>query len=206
QVVTIKDRSDFVTKLSTSSYSAATAFVAQPSFVPGRGVVRLVTETANSAALDVESFGEAFLVMSVTPHKYWHITIDGRGAVPVAVRAAGTVAMVLYNPLHDRSAGTQLWIPKRTRMAPEIARLQQYGRIDTSKQNEIDGARSLAAILEQAGAHPEIIESAPGRANLVARIKGKRDGEALLLLHHIDVVAANPAEWTHPPVAAAIRA
>src|SRR5205807_2627879 len=105
------------------------------------------------------------------------------------VVAAAAVAIVVYNHLPDRSAGAQLWIPKRTRISPEIARLQQYVRIDTSKQNEIDGARFLAAILEQAGVHPEIIESAPGRANLVARIKGKRDGEALLLLHHIDVVS-----------------
>jgi hypothetical protein len=83
QVVTIKDRHDFVTKLSTGSYSDATAFIAQPSFVPGRGVVQAVTETANTATLDVESFGDGFLVMSVTPHKYWRVTVDGGRAVPV---------------------------------------------------------------------------------------------------------------------------
>ena len=83
QVVTIKDRQDFVSKLSTASYSDATAFIAQPGFVPGRGVVRAVKETANSAALDVESFGDAFLVMSVTPHKYWRITVDGGRSVPI---------------------------------------------------------------------------------------------------------------------------
>jgi len=33
--------------------------------------VRGFVETANSATLDVESFGQGFLVMSVTPHKYW---------------------------------------------------------------------------------------------------------------------------------------
>jgi hypothetical protein len=83
QVVTIKDREDFVKKLTAGSYSDATAFIAQPSFVPARGVVRAVTESANSASMEVESFGEGFLVLSVTPHKYWHITIDGGRAVPV---------------------------------------------------------------------------------------------------------------------------
>lgn len=77
QVVTIRDRSDFVKQLSTSSFSSAVAFVARPSFVPARGVVQRVVETANTASLDVESLGDGFLVMSVTPHKYWNIRIDG---------------------------------------------------------------------------------------------------------------------------------
>jgi hypothetical protein len=77
QVVTIRDRADFVKQLTTSSFSSAVAFVARPSFVPARGIVQHVTETANTASLDVESLGEGFLVMSVTPHKYWNIRIDG---------------------------------------------------------------------------------------------------------------------------------
>ncbi len=88
QIVTIKDRSDFVKKLSANSYSERVAFVQRPAFVPAGGVVRSVRETANSATLDVESFGEAFLVMSVTPHKYWGITIDGR-PVPAIVTNIG---------------------------------------------------------------------------------------------------------------------
>ncbi len=57
-------------------------------FVPADGVVRSVRESANSATLDVESFGQAFLVMSVTPHKYWGITIDDR-TVPAIVTNIG---------------------------------------------------------------------------------------------------------------------
>jgi uncharacterized membrane protein YfhO len=53
--------------------------VRAPAFVPARGVVHSWRETANTAALDVESLGaKGFLVMSVTPHKYWRITLDGR--------------------------------------------------------------------------------------------------------------------------------
>ena len=83
QIVTIRDRHDFVNKLGAGTYSAATAFIAQPSFVPSKGVVRDVVETANTATLDVESFGQGFLVMSVTPHKYWRIRVDERPAVPI---------------------------------------------------------------------------------------------------------------------------
>ena len=84
QIVTIRDREDFVKRLSTSNFSTRVAFVARPSFVPGSGVVTRITETANTAALDVESSGQGFLVMSVTPHKYWNIRVDG-ARVPAIV-------------------------------------------------------------------------------------------------------------------------
>ncbi|MEO8381988.1 MAG: hypothetical protein ABI779_20160 [Acidobacteriota bacterium] len=77
QVVTIRDRHDFVAKLSKESFSDATAFVAAPSFVPSRGEVLRVQETANTASLDVRTPGKAFLVLSVTPNKYWKVTVDG---------------------------------------------------------------------------------------------------------------------------------
>src|SRR5438309_9238109 len=41
------------------------------------------------------------------------------------------------------------------------------------------------------------------RSNLYARLKGRRSGEGLLLLNHMDVVPAKPAEWRRPPFAAA---
>jgi TM2 domain-containing membrane protein YozV len=84
QVLTIRDRADFVKQLTTSSFSSGVAFVQRPAFVPASGVVKRVVETANTAAIDVESFGQGFLVMSVTPHKYWTIRMDGR-RVPAIV-------------------------------------------------------------------------------------------------------------------------
>jgi acetylornithine deacetylase/succinyl-diaminopimelate desuccinylase-like protein len=131
-----------------------------------------------------------------------------RWTIPLIVLiagAAGIAALMLYNRHVQQDTSSQLWIPKPTRITPEIARLQEYVRIDTSKGNEIDGARFLAAILARDKVPSEIIESAPGRASLYARIKGKRDGDALLLLNHIDVVAAPPAGWSHPPFAAEAR-
>ena len=84
QIVTIRDRQDFVAKLSNESFSRKVAFVPQPGYVPARGIVRAVRESANRATLDVESFGQGFLVMSVTPHKYWRVAVDGR-PVPAVV-------------------------------------------------------------------------------------------------------------------------
>ena len=78
QVVTIRNRHDFVRNLSKARYSDATAFITAPSFVPANGVVRGLRETANTATIDVQASGKAYLVMSVTPNKYWRVTIDGK--------------------------------------------------------------------------------------------------------------------------------
>lgn len=88
QIVTIRDRKDFVRKLIDGSYSKQVAFVYEPSFVPARGTVHGYRETANTAVIDVTSEGRAFLVMSVTPHKYWRITIDGRAVEPLITNIA----------------------------------------------------------------------------------------------------------------------
>lgn len=99
QIVTIRNRHDFVEKLSNESFSRAVAFVERPGFVPARGVVRQAVETANRATLDVESFGQGFLVMSVTPHKYWRIRIDGR-AVPAVVTNIGYQGIIVTPGRH----------------------------------------------------------------------------------------------------------
>lgn len=83
QMVTIRDRKDFVKKLVDGSYSKRSAFVHGPAFVPAAGVVKGHRETANTATIDVSTPGKGFLVMSVTPHKYWHVTIDGKPAESV---------------------------------------------------------------------------------------------------------------------------
>ncbi len=112
--------------------------------------------------------------------------------------------------IHDRRVSEELaqqttYVPRQTHMTPEVQLLQEYVRIDTSNPpgNELPAARWLARMIEAAGVHAEIIEPAPRRANLYARIKGNRPGEGLLLLHHMDVVPAS-GKWTRPPFAAEI--
>ncbi|MEC9443028.1 MAG: M20/M25/M40 family metallo-hydrolase [Myxococcota bacterium] len=79
-------------------------------------------------------------------------------------------------------------------------------RIDTTNPpgNERPAADLLAESLREDGIEPWIAESAPGRANLVARLPANRESnlEPLLLAGHTDVVPANADEWTHPPFAA----
>jgi acetylornithine deacetylase/succinyl-diaminopimelate desuccinylase-like protein len=64
----------------------------------------------------------------------------------------------------------------------------------------------VAARLAEAGVEPVLLESAPGRANVVARVAGREpDAPALLVHGHLDVVPADPSSWTVPPFAGEIR-
>jgi hypothetical protein len=100
QIVTIKDRQDFLQKLIGQKFSSKVAFITRPGFVPGNGIVRSVVETANRATIDVDSFGQGFLVMSVTPHKYWSIYLDDV-RVPAVVTNIGYQGIVV-TPGHHR--------------------------------------------------------------------------------------------------------
>jgi acetylornithine deacetylase/succinyl-diaminopimelate desuccinylase-like protein len=94
-------------------------------------------------------------------------------------------------------------------------------RIDTTNRGggdarERPAAEYVAARLAEAGLEPVLLESAPGRANVVARIAGGGDEtsagaaegaqEGALLLHgHLDVVPADPADWSVPPFSGEVR-
>jgi acetylornithine deacetylase/succinyl-diaminopimelate desuccinylase-like protein len=92
-------------------------------------------------------------------------------------------------------------------------------RIDTTNRGggdarERPAAEYVAARLAEAGLEPVLLESAPGRANVVARVSGTGPGagaqqgarEGALLLHgHLDVVPADPAAWSVHPFSGEIR-
>jgi acetylornithine deacetylase/succinyl-diaminopimelate desuccinylase-like protein len=84
--------------------------------------------------------------------------------------------------------------------------LQAYVRLNTVNPpgNEIEAARFIASLFDEAGITYEMAESAPGRANIWAKIEGG-DEPGLVLLHHMDVVPANPEFWTVDPLGGEIR-
>ena len=49
------------------------------------------------------------------------------------------------------------------------------------------------------------MESAPGRGSVITRLKGSGEKPNLLLLSHLDVVAANPSEWSVNPFAGTVK-
>jgi len=103
-------------------------------------------------------------------------------------------------------------VDQLTEAGAEAARLAaDLIRIDTTNRgggdaNERPAAEYVAARLAEAGAVPVLLESAPGRANVVARVSGSDPGEPALLLHgHLDVVPADPASWSVHPFSGEIR-
>ncbi|MFN8471920.1 MAG: M20/M25/M40 family metallo-hydrolase [Anaerolineae bacterium] len=79
--------------------------------------------------------------------------------------------------------------------------LQDLLRLDTTNPpgNEIIAADYIADRLQQVGIEPTVLESAPGRGNVVGRLKGTGEEAPLLLMGHVDVVPAEPAKWERPP-------
>jgi acetylornithine deacetylase/succinyl-diaminopimelate desuccinylase-like protein len=87
------------------------------------------------------------------------------------------------------------------------ALLSDLIRINTTNPpgNETPAAKYLAETLEREGFECEVLESAPGRGNLITRLKGTGEKPSLLLLSHLDVVAANPKEWSVNPFSGLVK-
>lgn len=82
-----------------------------------------------------------------------------------------------------------------------VSHLSALIRLDTSNPpgNEIAVARHLSRELSRSGIAHQVLESEPGRANLVARLPGTGDEPPLMLLGHADVVGAQAGGWSRPP-------
>lgn len=85
--------------------------------------------------------------------------------------------------------------------AEAIEHFKALLRLDTTNPpgDERKAADYLASVLAKDGIEHRIFESKPGRASLVARVRGNGKRAPLLLNGHLDVVPADPDYWTHPP-------
>ncbi|BCJ40403.1 peptidase M20 [Actinoplanes ianthinogenes] len=90
---------------------------------------------------------------------------------------------------------------------------QDLLRIDTTNTGdprttvgERVAAEYVAEKLADAGIESRLLESAPKRANLVARIPGADRSRGALLVHgHLDVVPADPREWSVDPFSGEVK-
>ncbi len=71
--------------------------------------------------------------------------------------------------------------------------------------NETEAAKYLAEDLEKDGLDCELLESSPGRGNVITRVKGSGEKPSLLLLSHLDVVPADPKEWSVDPFEGVVK-
>ena len=92
------------------------------------------------------------------------------------------------------------------RLCTELIRIDTSNYGDNTGPGERAAAEYVVAKLDEAGIASELIETAPGRANVFARIKGTApDRDALLVHGHLDVVPANAADWRVDPFSGEIK-
>ncbi|MGH2443837.1 MAG: M20/M25/M40 family metallo-hydrolase, partial [Chloroflexota bacterium] len=91
--------------------------------------------------------------------------------------------------------------PAKTQAEESVRYLRDLLRFDTTNPpgNETRAVQYLAGVLRSEGYDPQVIESAPGRGNVVARFPGTGELEPFLVFVHVDVVTAESACWSHDP-------
>jgi len=91
--------------------------------------------------------------------------------------------------------------------AEAVRLLQELIRINTTNPpgNERAAALHLQKVLDSEGIETKLLDVAPGRANLYARIRGDGSLRPIILLSHTDVVVADAERWSVPPFSGEIR-
>lgn len=115
--------------------------------------------------------------------------------------------LVLSSGTFAQQRGNQPALNAEAAQAEAARFLSELIRIDTQDPpgNESKVAQYLAGVLKQEGIESEILEPVPGRASIVARLKGDGSKRPLLLMAHEDVVPVDRAHWTVEPFAATER-
>ncbi len=82
--------------------------------------------------------------------------------------------------------------------------LSELVKIDTQDPpgDESKVAHYLQGVLKSEGIESELLEPVPGRASIVARLKGNGKKRPLLIMGHEDVVPVDRSHWTVDPFAA----
>ena len=85
--------------------------------------------------------------------------------------------------------------------------LSELIRIKTTNPpgNETAAAKYVAENLASEGFECEFFESVHDRGNVITRLKGTGEKPSLLLLSHLDVVAADPNEWSVDPFGGVVK-
>ncbi|MHA3683034.1 M20/M25/M40 family metallo-hydrolase [Leucobacter sp. HY1908] len=99
-----------------------------------------------------------------------------------------------------------LKLSETARIARDLIRIDTSNRGEGDANPERPAAEYVAAYLENLGLEPQIFESAPGRASVVARVTGAQPELPALVLHgHLDVVPADPEGWSVDPFEGVIK-
>ncbi len=85
--------------------------------------------------------------------------------------------------------------------------VREFLKIDSSNPpgKEEESVLFLEALLRKAGIQSQIVSTAPRRANVLARLDGRKRGKPVVLLSHVDVVPAHASEWEVDPFGGELR-
>lgn len=91
-------------------------------------------------------------------------------------------------------------------IAQELIRFDTTNYGEGRANGEREAAEYVEAKLAALGLAPQLFESAPRRASVVARVPGRNPDKPALVLHgHLDVVPADPRNWSVDPFAGEVR-
>lgn len=186
--------------------------VADMNDVPSGGAYQLMRTKFDDAWLTSRAQGEGFSYPADKPvkridHIFYRQSVRAKKARVVETLASDHVPVVAELEIQRAHAqhAEQIDWPRYQDMAVDL--MQQYLRINTSNPpgNELQTANFFKRIFDQYGIENEIFEFKPGRANIIARLKGNGSKRPIILLSHMDVVTAEPSSWEVDPFSAVIR-
>lgn len=91
------------------------------------------------------------------------------------------------------------------RLEQDLVRIPSVNTGFMPTGNETAVCEYISDWLRAEGVESEIIESAPGRGNIIARLKGRSGQAGLMFMAHLDVVPIeDEAKWTYPPFGATV--
>lgn len=125
--------------------------------------------------------------------------------LPISIRLKCTLTVLLF--LAAAQSPAQSPFDSKKAQDEAVKFLSELVKIDTSNPpgNETRAAEYIKSVLNAEGIPAQIFESAPGRGNLVARLKGNGKKRPLLLMGHLDVVGVERDKWTVDPFGAVVK-
>ncbi|GJL58880.1 MAG: peptidase M20 [Nitrospirales bacterium] len=113
------------------------------------------------------------------------------------MRALGLTTLCLLFLLVPPATAMGKDVDWKATVSEAVDTLQNYLRFDTTNPpgDVTEAADFLQKVLEKEGITVTRYEAAPGKINLLARLKGTGKAKPILLLHHMDVVPADASRW-----------
>ncbi|MGN6200078.1 M20/M25/M40 family metallo-hydrolase [Humibacter sp.] len=103
-------------------------------------------------------------------------------------------------------SGTEQSLDETARIARDLIRIDTTNWGEGRAKGETDAAAYVSEQLASLGLKPRTYESRPSRTTVVARVEGRDRSKPALVVHgHLDVVPADPSDWTFDPFAGEIH-